>query len=142
MIFTSFYGNMEKLIFEKNVKNSDLVVISRYFPNHFYNSDEIVDEFGNLKKPKNEFFYKSCEMLKPSLSLLWRYKNNLVSWDKYCEEFYNQLYNLDYRFWNNFEKNFDGKVLLCYEKNFKKCHRYLVGKFFKWWSGKDIIKEI
>lgn len=142
MIFTSFYGNVEKLIFEKSVKNSDLVIVSRYQPGCFVNCDEIVDEFGNLKKPKNEFYYKSCEMLKPSLSLLWSLKNNLISWKEYCYKYYGQLYDLDFRFWEKFEDNFDGKILLCYEKDFKKCHRYLIGKFYKWYSGKNIVEEI
>lgn len=141
MILTSYYGNVGNLISGGNFKNTDLVIVSRYVNGCFVNCDEIVDQFGNLKKTKNEFYYKSCEFLKPSLGLLWNYKNNLISWKEYCYKFYSMLYDLDYRFWENFEKNFDGKVLLCYEKDFKKCHRYLIGKFYKWYSGKDIFKE-
>lgn len=122
MIFTSFYGNIRNLIYCKGFKYSDLIGISRYD----YNGEKI----------------KSEKMLAPSLTLLWNYKSGIIDWKEYCLKFYDELYNLDYRFWNNFEKNFDGKVLLCYEKNYKSCHRYLVGKFFKFWTGKDLFQEI
>lgn len=122
MIFTSFYGNIRNLIYVKGFKYSDLIGVSRY------------DYKGE--------YIKSEKMLAPSLTLLWNYKAGIIDWKEYCYKFYNQLYDLDYRFWNDFEKNFDGKVLLCYEKNYKQCHRYLIGKFHKMWTGKDIFKEI
>lgn len=122
MIFTSYYGNIRNLIYVKNFKYDDLIGISRYD----YKGENI----------------KTEKMLAPSLSLLWLYKCNLISWKEYCYKFYDEMYKLDYRFWNDFEKNFDGKVLLCYEQNYKNCHRYLVGKFFKYWTGKDLFKEI
>jgi len=122
MIFTSYYGNIRNLIYAKGFKYSDLIGISRYD----YKGEKI----------------ESAKILAPSLSLLWLYKSGIIDWEEYCLKFYDQLYNLDYRFWNNFEKNFDGKVLLCYEKDYKKCHRYLVGKFFKFWTGKDLFQEI
>lgn len=126
MIFTSYFSKVPKLIYEKNFKFSDLISVSRY--------DLIQYQLGyNIKSEKN---------LAPSISLLWLYKNKLIDWKEYCEKFYNQLYDLDYRFWNDFEKNFDGKVLLCYEKDFKHCHRYLIGKFHEFWTGKKIFTEI
>lgn len=126
MIFTSYFSKIPKLIYQEGFKYSDLISISRY----------------DLKNFKLGYEIKSEKKLAPSFSLLWLYKSKIISWKEYCEEFYNQMYNLDYRFWNDFEKNFDGKVLLCYEKDFKYCHRNLVGKFHKFWTGKDIFKEI
>lgn len=122
MIYTSYFGNVRNLIYNKGFKYSDLISISRY--------------------DKQGFNIQTEKILAPSLSLLWKYKSNLISWKEYCDEFYNYLYDLDYRFWNDFEKNFDGKVLLCYEKNYKECHRYLIGKFHKFWTGKEIFEEI
>lgn len=123
MIFTSYYGNVVNLIYQEKFKVSDLIGISRY-------------------KIKEGYNIKYEEKLAPELGLLWSYKNKLISWKEYCLKYYDYLYDLDYRFWNDFEKNFDGKVLLCFEKDYKKCHRYLVSKFCNYWVGKEIMKEI
>ena len=124
MIYTSNFSKIRDLIYHHGFKYSDLVGVSS-------------------SKPDIGFKINWCEELAPKLGNLIVYKANLMSWKEYAEKYYNQLYDMEWVFWRDFEANFDGKVLLCYEKDYKHCHRYLIGKFFEWWSCKSgVFKEI
>lgn len=121
MVWTSFYGNVGKLL-KMGVQRSDLVGISRY-------------ECRGFTDIKYDF------QLAPSLSLLWDLKGNVIDFKEYSYRYYNQLYNLDYRYLENFVNLYDGKFLLCFEKNFQDCHRNLLRKFINYYVGKEVVRE-
>lgn len=123
MVFSSYFGNVNNL-FKKGFKKEDLVRISVYKCKWL---------------PDVDF----CEELFVKKNWLWEYKSGLMEWEEYKYKYFDYLYSeVDMKFWWNFEKKFNGKVLLCFEKNSKFCHRGLVKIFYKWLMGKDIIKEI
>lgn len=121
MVYSSYFGNVGKL-FKMGFEKKDLVGISVY------------------KCKWIEVDY--CKELFVKKSDLWSLKNGNMEWREYCLKYYNHLYDLDVRFWMNFEENFNGKVLLCFEKDFRFCHRNLVRKFLKFWNGGEIQEII
>ena len=122
MIYTSYFGNVGNL-FRMGFSKEDLVGISVY-------------------KCKWLEDIQYCKELMVKKTWLWDLKNNLIEWEDYKKLYINNLYNQDIHFWWDFEKNFDGKVLLCFEKNYHECHRSLVGLFCKWYFFKDMVEEI
>lgn len=72
--------------------------------------------------------------LAPSKKLLNGYKNGKYTWREFSYEFFRQMYNLEWLFWRDFVRNFDGKVLLCYEEKPDHCHRNLVRVFLNWFN--------
>lgn len=120
MIYTSYFGNVKRIKEEK--PELKIIGISLY-----------ECKFVNCDYEKN---------LAPTYSMLWNFKNGLIDWKEYCLKFYDMLYDLDYRYLNNFQKTFDGYVLCCYEKSDERCHRKLVRKFLKWWNGTEIIEYV
>lgn len=122
MIYSSYYGNVKNL-FKMGFKKADLVGISVY----------------PCKYLEDIYYEKKLFVNKGDL---WLLKNNIITWSEYAKKYYDKLYNLEWLFWENFEKNFDEKVFLCFEKENKFCHRKLVKKFYEFWTGKNNFEEI
>lgn len=74
----------------------------------------------------------------PNANLFSRYKQGKVTEAQYESEYLEQLkaYHLDKDlayleelFENNFKTNYNGYILLCYEKSGSFCHRHILGKY-------------
>lgn len=86
----------------------------------------------DLKKLKNTYIVSE---LSPSKELLLQYKEN-NNWDWYVSEFYKQmdsdedmkkaLQNVKVLLDSGFDV-----CLICYEKDYEKCHRFLLAKYFE-----------
>ena len=123
MIYSSYFGKVNELL-RRGFKKEDFIGICVYKCNW-------------LKD------IKYCEELMVKKSWLWNYKNGLIEWEEYRKKYLEYLYGgVSLKFWWDFKKNFDGKILLCYEKNYNFCHRKLVGDFYFYMFGEKIIKEI
>ena len=122
MIYTSYFGNLENLL-KSGFKKSDLVRISYYDCRWC----------SGLKSEKKLFV---------NVNRLWELKSGVINWKEFSLEYYNKLYDLEW-YWLNYEflDLYDEKVLLCFEKNYRECHRSLLGKFMNWYFGKVVVKE-
>ena len=122
MIYTSYYSNVRKLIYEFGFKYQDFIGISIYEPVGF-----------NIEFEKK---------LAPNKTDMWLFKNELISWKDYSLKYYDKLYDLEKKYLDNFLDKYDGKVLLCYEQSDKFCHRKLLRNFLRWYFCCDVpIKE-
>lgn len=122
MIFSSYFGNVERL--RKNgVPENNFIGISLY-------------------KCKFENIVRYEQSVCSDEEVFWYYKKGLINWEEYCLKYYNKLHNLGDKFWEDFLVKFNGKVLLCYEKNVKECHRYLLGKYLYWRIGRCKMVEV
>lgn len=119
MIFTSYYGNINKI--RRENPKLKIIGISRYTWKEMYLDGQLI-----------------C--LAPRLVDLWNYKNNEIDWKKYSLNYFNKLYDLPWVFLRDFEENFDNCVLCCYEREDYHCHRKLFRKFMKWWNGLEIVE--
>lgn len=122
MVYTSYFGNVKNLL-NSGFEKSDLIRISLYDCNWF----------SGLNVEKKLFV---------RVSDLWNLKSGVIDWKEFSLNYYNKLYNLEW-YWLNeiFLKKYDNKVLLCFEKDYKYCHRGLLGKFMNWYFGKIVVKE-
>lgn len=124
MVYTSYYGNIDKLL-SSGFDKSDLIGISVY-------------------PCKSVSGVKYDERFFPNIGLLWNLKSGVIDFDEYRLEYWKKLYHLsgkNFVNWLNFDVEFDGKIFLCFEKNYKCCHRYLLGKFVNWFLGKTVVTE-
>jgi uncharacterized protein YeaO (DUF488 family) len=88
------------------------------------------------KDLKKEYWNEVCSDLAPSASLLWNYKNEIYSWEKFKEKYNYQmrtypkarerikLLYLDYVSYGNYDKN--TVTFICYCPDETKCHRSLL----------------
>lgn len=123
MIFTSYYGNVERLK-KFGVPEENFIGISLY-------------KFKWLK-----FEIKYEQKICSNLGVFWNYKNGEIDWEEYCKKYYEKLNSFSDEYWEEFIKKYNGKILLCYEKEVKKCHRYLLGKYLNWKYGKIKVVEV
>lgn len=116
MLYTTYFTKMDKIP-DDCIK----LIITRFPP-----------KWLNINKYPNTYIVKE---LSPSQELLLKYKMN-NDWDWYVEEFYDEV---------NYRKDMvdmlrrlskvlhEGKniCLICYEKDYTKCHRSLLGQYFE-----------
>ena len=85
--------------------------------------------------------------LSPSTNLLMSSKNGLIDWEEYPRRYNEEMSSVDLisslsRIYNlvklNPEVNAKGAVLLCYCKDYTKCHRSLLANMI---NSMDILKE-
>lgn len=104
MIYTSYWGNLKKLI---EVFGKDKIIsVSRYC------------DFWNGKR---------CSKLFPSEGLLNGYKKGVINEEEYKIVFRDYLDNLNAE---NCYKVFNGCVFVCYEKS-GFCHRHIISEWLR-----------
>ena len=93
------------------------ILITRYYP----------------RGVKKSHFDKWFKELAPSKELLYKYKNNNISWKQFTKLFKKELQNENsidtIQSLRNYKRNV---TLLCYEPDGENCHRYII---------KDIIDQ-
>lgn len=115
MIFTSYLAKLNKL-----PRDMVKIIITRYLPRGF-----------DTNKYKYTYYVPS---LAPTKEILKEYKNN-GDWEKYVRDFN------EYIFSNEESLNTLGDilksskindiVLICYEKDWRRCHRNLIANWFR-----------
>jgi len=101
MIYTSYFGNWRKF-----PKDSRLVSVARGIPG---NADNI------------ELCSFSC--VQPTHRLLFDFKNDRIDTVEYTSIYSKQLHQLEVE---DFVKEYENSILLCYEKTGDFCHRHLL----------------
>lgn len=111
-------------------------VYTTYFANVKNVPDGVHKIFVARHRPKGEIqdvIY--IPDLAPSRELLWRYKNKEIEFSKFAELYLKELWEPNSQVLiNKIRNNFlnDGKdvCFICYEKDFKECHRFLLASEF------------
>jgi uncharacterized protein YeaO (DUF488 family) len=115
MLYTTYFNKINKLP-EEVIK----LIITRFPPKWF-----------DINKYKNTYL---CKELAPSKEILLKYKED-NNWEEYVEAFYKQ-FNSDELIKEKYNKLMkslkSGKdfALICYEKDYIHCHRYLLAQKF------------
>ena len=104
MIFTSYFANV------KNIKNKQLISISRFSPKWLPNILE-------------------AKELAPSAKLLEDYKNELVSDEMYTKRYYEETLSKLNK--EEIYKKYKNSVFLCYESSDDFCHRQIVAEWLR-----------
>lgn len=120
MLYTSYISNLDKI-----PKDAIKLIITRYPPKDLnilkYNNIHIVTELSPSKELLNE--YKSSN-------------ETLEDWDKYIVKFSNEIITRADMI-ESIEKIVRGLnkgldiYLICYEKNYIRCHRFLLAKYIQ-----------
>ncbi len=102
-IYTSYFAKLKNI----DITKYKPYAISRYLPKGI-NVNQIIE-------------------LAPTSHLLKKWKDNKIDWEEYSEEYCWGLESI------NLEKVFESipnnSILLCYEKNYKQCHRDLLSQY-------------
>ena len=109
------------------------MIYTSYFASRKYNESIAV---SISRGTPSWFTGKEYKLLAPSRDLLNGYKLGEINDDIYTKEFNKYLSTLDAEKVYN---DLDGKVLLCYEKTGKFCHRHLVAEWLIN-NGYDVIE--
>ena len=99
MVYTSYWGNLKNLV--RMFGKDNVISVSRW------------TKFWNGKR---------CSQLFPTETLLKDYKNGKVNEDEYYDIYMSMLEKMNV---DNCYKVFNGKVLVCYEKE-GFCHRHII----------------
>lgn len=91
---------------------------------------------GYTKKNDLDFFLKEiCKIdysheisFAPTKEILDNYKNKIITWEQYKEEYISLME--DRKILNKNSLNFDKACLLCSEKTHEQCHRNLLANIF------------
>jgi uncharacterized protein YeaO (DUF488 family) len=125
MLYTSYLSKLSKLPLD-----IPKIIITRFPPK----SISVINykDFYVAKDFQNTYLMKE---LSPSSEILLDFKKS-NNWDNYKEEFNEELKDRkDMNFRLNQLLNYlqSGKdiILICMEKNYKHCHRYLLAKWFE-----------
>lgn len=114
MLYTTYFAKM------KDIPDNCLKLIITRFP----------PKWLDIDKYPNTHIVKS---LSPSNELLLKYKRN-NDWDWYVEEFEKEMRALSMRrmfmHMTPFLKQRGDIYLICYEKDYTRCHRSLLGQYF------------
>lgn len=113
MLYTTYFSKLRKI-----PKNAKKLIITRFPPKWID-----VDKFNNT------FIVKE---LSPSMKILGDYKKN-NDWEKYVEHFEKEMNEREdlksmLSQLEEFLKKDNDVYLICYEKDYTKCHRYLIAK--------------
>lgn len=116
MLLTTYFSNINKIP-EDYIK----LVITRFPPKWF-----------DISKYPSTYLVKS---LSPSQELLLEYKRN-NDWCWYVENFYNEMDHREdmvkiLRRLSNILHEGKNVCLICYEKDYERCHRSLIGHYFQ-----------
>ncbi|WP_039230550.1 DUF488 domain-containing protein [Clostridium haemolyticum] len=114
MLYTSYLNKLNAL-----PKDTPKMLITRFIPKWF-----------NIKKYPNTYLKRE---LAPSQDLLLRFKKD-NDWDEYIENFTKEMEaRQDMKEALNkmleYLRKGNDVVLICYEKDYKHCHRSLIGKW-------------
>ena len=114
ILYTTYYSNLKQL-----PDNSIKITVSRYPP----------------IRPSKYPNIKHCKGLAPTIGLYRDYiKHSSIDWETFKERYYNQMENnrITQKYLNLIHEHVALKkndiILICYEKNFNKCHRSLIAK--------------
>jgi hypothetical protein len=107
MIRTSYFAQIKNLL-DKGYIPEDFISIARGKPK-FYDGDEYPDLF-------------------PSWELIMGSKNGTISEEEYTEKYLNYLNTLNKE---KIKADLEDKVLLCWCKKGKFCHRHIVSKWLQ-----------
>lgn len=116
MLYTTYFSKMKDI-----PENSIKLIITRFPP-----------KWLDISKDTNTYVVKE---LAPSQELLLKYKKD-NNWDEYVIDFCNQMnnrvdmINMLNRVRGVLQRNID-IYLICYEKDYTRCHRSLIGEYFK-----------
>lgn len=116
MLYTTYFAKMKSI-----PENAKKLIITRYPPNWI-----------NPNQFNNTFIVKS---LSPSQDILLNYKK-YNDWETYTKNFQKEMEERkDLKDMLSkleaFLKNDNDVYLLCYEKDYTKCHRYLIAKYLE-----------
>lgn len=116
MLYTTYFKNMSNLP-DKTIK----ILVSLFPPKEINIDNTNVFHVPNLSADKDDFE---------------RYKKNVISFEKYIENYMNKLENHIHSI--KIIKNIvlalqEGKdiAFICYEKELTKCHRYYLAKYIE-----------
>lgn len=70
---------------------------------------------------------EKCKELMPSWVDVMDYKNGIITWKQFRKNYIRKLKKLDVHEWYG---KLNGKVLLCWEAEGKKCHRHILREWF------------
>lgn len=116
MLYTTYFAKMNK------IPNDCIKLIITRFPPKWLNINEYTKTYV-------------VKQLAPSQELLLSYRKN-NNWGEYVTQFKHEMVNREdmvdmlYRL-NKFLYEGNDVCLICYEKNYKQCHRSLLGMYFK-----------
>lgn len=98
------------------------MIFTGYFA-HYRGSNGV--SIANSKPPVDDC--PTYKPLKPDWSLVKAYKSDSISWKEFRRAYIEQLKRLDV---HKVYRQLNGKVLLCWEKPDKHCHREIVREWF------------
>lgn len=70
---------------------------------------------------------EECKELMPPWEIVDKFKSGVISWKEFRKLYIKQLKKLDV---HEMYRALNGKVLLCWENEDKKCHRHIVKEWF------------
>lgn len=116
MLYTTYFAKMDK------IPDDCIKLIITRFPPKWLDTSKYPDTF-------------IIKQLAPSQELLLRYKKD-NNWDEYVVNFYEEMnYREDMVYALNSLrvalKSSRDVCLICYEKDYTKCHRSLIGQYFE-----------
>lgn len=88
----------------------------------------------------DKYKFKHVIELAPSSNLLYDYKRNKITWDTYKERFLKEMVYMKSTLQRvyNFIKSGKDITLICYCKDYRRCHRGIIGEYFRT-QGVEII---
>lgn len=122
MIFCSYYGNVKNIMRNTGRTEKDFLGIS--------------------VRSVRDFDITGVPLVYPDYEKVVNLKTGVISWKEYCLDYYEKLYKIPDEKWKIFLEGCNEKILLCYEKDVKTCHRYLLGKFLFWKFEKCKMVEV
>lgn len=116
MLYTTYFSKLKSI-----PKNAKKLIITRFPP-----------KWIDVDKLNNAFIVKE---LSPSPSILLNYKKD-NDWGKYVEHFEKEMNEREdlksmLSQLEEFLKKNNDVYLICYEKDYTKCHRYLIAKYLE-----------
>lgn len=108
MIYTSYYGN------HRNFPKNALVVSVSYH------------------NPDGMKFHAKLTKLNPDKDLLYKFKNNEISWEEYKEKYETKISSLAFD-WDKIKSDSINQdfIFLCYCKDPSICHRSIISSLFQ-----------
>lgn len=126
MLYTSYLSKLNKL-----PKDALKILITRYPPKGLKLQKTNDDDIFLVANAENTWLDKK---LSPSGEVLIRYKKD-GDWDSYCKAFYEEMKKPDMAAELNRLlvklKLGNDIFLICVEKDFKRCHRFLLAQWFE-----------